>query len=134
MSRPLVCALVFALYLSGCAAPEPTAPAVVYDVSPWALARDYPTALSYSGCTVRVRLERDSYAADGCELRVAGGIPFTPPLLVFRCREVPPAGGTLVVTGRVLHPVRDGAWRTTRADFCVVVTDCSVTRLSADHP
>jgi hypothetical protein len=134
MTRPLV--FVLLLSLSGClgsgTAPPPAV--VVYDVSPGALARDYPTALSYANCTVRVRLPAGTYSAEGTDIRVPGGIPFTPPLLVFRCRETPPKTGDLVCVGRVLPIVKDGFWRTVRADFCVVVTDCAVTRLSADHP
>jgi hypothetical protein len=110
----------------GCGPERPAAPEAVHDVGPLALARDLPTAQAYAGRLVRVRLAAGTYEAAGAELRVRGSVPFSPPLLVFRCREAPPAGGVaLVVTGRCGEPQRDGFWRTASADFCVTVSDCT---------
>jgi hypothetical protein len=134
MTRPLAILVLLAL-LSACPRQEKAPrPRVVYDVSPWALARDYPAAKSYAGHAVRVRLEPKTYSVEGDDIHVPGSVPFTPPLIVFKCRDDPPHSGELVVQGTVETPVRDSIWRTTRADFCVVVTDCTVVRLPPDHP
>ena len=126
-------AFCFAIVLSlvpGCGPPAPTGPESVYSVGVYRLARDYPTAQSYAGAMVRVRLAAGSYTSSGSELRVSGDAPGSPPLVVFDCLDRPRDGSPAVeVVGRVLSPVRDRIFRTALADFSVRVVDCHVTRL-----
>ena len=115
----------------GCGPPAPTGPESVYSVGVYRLARDYPTAQSYAGALVRVRLPAGSYTAAGSELRVSGDAPGSPPLVVFACRDPlgPGPAPAVEVVGRVLAPVRDRVFRTATADFMVRVADCHVTPL-----
>lgn len=124
-------AFFFAIVLPfapGCGPPAPTGPESVYSVSALRLARDYPTAQSYAGQMVRVRLAAGSYSVAGSELRVSGTAAGTPPLVVFACRDrVEESSTSVEVVGRVLSPVRDKIFRTALADFSVRVVDCHVT-------
>ena len=123
-------AFCFAIVLPlvpGCGPPAPTGPESVYSVSAHRLARDYPTAQSYAGALVRVRLAAGSYTAAGRELRVPGTVAGSPPLVVFDCLDRPRDGSPAVeVVGRVLSPARDRVFRTALADFSVRVVDCHV--------
>lgn len=117
--------------LHGCSPSTPPSN-VVYSVSLDTLTRDYHTANTYSRYLIRVRLAPKSYSVVGREIRVAGTVPDTPPLLVFQCRDDPPADYPGIdIIGRCLAPKRDGIFRTAHADFCLRVTDCSVSRSPA---
>jgi hypothetical protein len=128
VSRFAFCFAIVLPFVPGCGPPAPTGPESVYSVGVYRLARDYPTAQSYAGALVRVRLAADSYTSSGSELRVSGDAPGSPPLVVFACRDPlgPGPAPAVEVVGRVLSPVRDRVFRTATADFSVRVVDCHV--------
>jgi hypothetical protein len=120
----------FALLLCGCGpAPRPTDPVPppeIHDVHWTALTRDYPTASSYAGRTVRVRLAKGEYAHEGNELRVWANDRTVPAILLIRLAAPPPPGdGPLVVVGTCRGATRDGVWRSPRADYFVTVTEAT---------
>ena len=101
--------------------------AVVHDVAPTSLSRDYHTARAYAGRRVRVHLPKDTYTVERNEILYGHGDNGNGPILRFLCLNPPPTNVALVVVGVCDNPVRDSIWRGRFADYYLVIRDCVVT-------
>ena len=127
-------ALSLLALVSGChgTAPKPThreIPRTVWSVSAEFLTRDYDTAENYRDCRIRVSLRSRQYRiVDAADLAIPSHNPGLSPLIVFHCISDTPRDNTFscVVVGICRGPIRDGQWRTPRADFSITVDECVI--------
>ena len=130
MIRPI---LVCFVLLPGCSGPTPAPspreiPNHVWDVSPEFLTRDIATAKLYAGYRVRLSLAAGTYlVVKPGELTIPAQMPGVDALIRFHCLTAPVDNKrSIVLVGVCREPVRDGIWRTHRADFYVAVDECVV--------
>lgn len=97
------------------------------------LARDYQTAVIYTGIRVIVQLTPDQYRVEVVngvtELHVWAGTKsgLEPCALIFRCTMlVSVPNKSIVVTGTCKEPIMDGVWRSARCNYCVIIDECVV--------
>lgn len=91
------------------------------------LCRSLSTAQSFQGHLIKTHIEPGRYAVVGREIHVPGTVPGSPPLIVFRLSAAgtpPDPKRPVKVVGRVQSVTHDRVWRTRRADYGVLVTDC----------
>lgn len=121
----MIRALIFGVVvLSGCKTKPDTQ---VHEIGIDSLTRSHQVAASFSGKLVKVTIQPSSYAVVGRELHVRGTVANTPPIVVFKLSPVsslPDPKLPVTIIGRCEAPVRDGIYRSSRADYSLAVTDC----------
>ena len=126
LSLFVVCSII----TLGCGPSTPTRqepPPAIFDVNYRVLVRDLPTASSYTGRRVRVRIDRSEYVVVDHSIHLWATERGARPALILHFMDTPPAGVNLTVTGTCGSPVEDGLWRGPRCDFSLTVTDCAWT-------
>lgn len=103
-------------------------PEEVHEIPIASLSRDFSTAQSYSGKLVKLTLQPGTYTTLGREVHVNGPVPNRPPIVVF---QLAPAASLpsdpkrpVYLVGRCGAVVRDGIYRSSRANYFVTVADC----------
>lgn len=121
MIRAFLCGLV--VVVSGCK----KTPEQVHEIGIDSLVRSFETAQSYSGRLVKLTLQPGTYSLFGREVHVSGTLPSRPPIVVFQlapAASLPDPKRPLYLVGRCGAAVRDGVWRSSRANYSVTVADC----------